>query len=208
MPARRVVVACLLLTGVVAASVAFVHSGVYDVGADTHIRDGEPLLDTLRERSIAARVRGLSMPDVTDEARIRQGAGNYAVLCARCHLSPGGPPTELSRGLNPAPPDLSRHEVDALTAFWVIKHGIKASGMPAFGRSIDDDRIWNMAAFLQYLPRMTAAEYLALVAADRQASPTPPVAPASTSATGRARPHAARRQPARPTAAPAPGAQP
>jgi mono/diheme cytochrome c family protein len=52
-------------------------------------------------------------------------------------------------GLYPAPPNLTITTVDAAHAFWVIKHGIKASGMPAWGKSMEDAYIWNMAAFLQ-----------------------------------------------------------
>jgi mono/diheme cytochrome c family protein len=31
--------------------------------------------------------------------------------------------------------------------FWIIKHGVKASGMPGWGPAHDDQRIWAMAAF-------------------------------------------------------------
>ena len=72
--------------------------------------------------------------------------------------------TELSKGLYPAPPNLSKETVDAGKAFWVIKHGIKASGMPAWGKSMGDEYIWNMAAFLQALPKLTPEQYQTLVA--------------------------------------------
>src|SRR3546814_13573560 len=72
--------------------------------------------------------------------------------------------TELSKGLYPAPPNLTQHEVDATVAFWVIKHGVKMSGMPAWGKSMSDEYIWNMAAFLQPLPDLDEEQYKALVA--------------------------------------------
>src|SRR3546814_1099025 len=56
-----------------------------------------------------------------------------AAMCTGCHLAPGMSETEMSRGLYPAPPDLTKTTVEAAEAFWVIKHGIKASGMPAWG---------------------------------------------------------------------------
>ena len=92
------------------------------------------------------------MPFVTGKSLLRQGAGNYNAMCMQCHLAPGMQGTELSRGLYPPPPDLTRETVDAAGAFWVIKHGIKASGMPAWGRSMGDEYIWNMTAFVQQLP--------------------------------------------------------
>lgn len=153
------------LSGIaVLATAGFVWSGVYNIGADDpHTRPVHVLMETMRERSIDARASKLQVPDLKDPARIRQGAGNYNAMCMGCHLAPGMQATELSRGLYPAPPNLTRDTVDAAKAFWVIKHGIKASGMPAWGKSMQDEYIWNMAAFLQRLPRLDAAQYQALV---------------------------------------------
>lgn len=143
----------------------FIWSGLYNIGADdTHTRPVYSVLQTLRERSIAARANDLQSPDLTDPARIKQGAGNYNAMCTGCHLGPGMTETELSKGLYPTPPDLTQHMVDPKEAFWVIKHGIKASGMPAWGKSMEDEYIWNMAAFLQTLPQLNAEQYQALVA--------------------------------------------
>ncbi len=144
----------------------FTWSGIYNIGADaTHTRPVYSMLQMMRERSIAARSKALHPPpDLNDEARIRQGAGNYSAMCTGCHLAPGMADTELSRGLYPAPPNLSKETVDAASAFWIIKHGIKASGMPAWGKSMSDDYIWNMVAFLQRLPKLDDEQYKALVA--------------------------------------------
>ena len=153
-------VASLLSIGV------FIWSGLYNIGADdTHTRPVYSVLQMLRERSIQARADGIEPPpDLLDAARIRQGAGNYDAMCMGCHLAPGMAGTELSKGLYPAPPNLTTETVDAAEAFWVIRHGIKASGMPAWGKSMDDEYIWNMAAFLQRLPQLSAEQYQAMVA--------------------------------------------
>jgi len=117
-----------------------------------------------RERSIEVRAAKLQVPaNLNDAERIRQGAGNYNAMCVACHLAPGAAATELSKGLYPVPPNLSKQPVAPAEAFWVIKHGIKASGMPAWGLSMDDEFIWNMAAFLQELPKLDKAGYQALV---------------------------------------------
>lgn len=154
------VVVLLLLFG------AFVWSGLYNVAADApHSRLVHALLETLRQRSIAVRADDLRVPDLADAELIRQGAGNYDAMCVICHLAPGMSETELSRGLYPAPPALPRTgSGDPARAFWVIKHGIKASGMPAWGESMADEYIWGMVAFLQQLPQLDAAAYRELVA--------------------------------------------
>lgn len=150
---------------VLVAGAAVVQSGAYNVAADVpHSGPVYGLLETTRQRSIAIRARRLQVPPGMNEPeRIRQGAGNYAAMCVGCHLAPGMGDTELSKGLYPAPPNLTREMVDVAEAFWVIKHGIKASGMPAWGASMDDAYIWNMAAFLQELPKLDKAAYEALV---------------------------------------------
>lgn len=155
-----------VLAVVTAAGGAVVmYSGAYNVAADEpHSQPVYALLDLARERSIAARANELQVPsDIGSPARVRQGSGNYAAMCAGCHLSPGAKETELSKGLYPPPPDLSQHAVPPAKAFWAIKHGIKASGMPAWGKSMDDEYIWNMAAFLQQLPNLDKTQYDALV---------------------------------------------
>ena len=153
-----VVVAVLAVAGIV-------WSGAYNVGADApHTRPVYALLETVRDRSVQTRAASLQVPDLSDPARVVQGSGNYQAMCAGCHLAPGMAATELSQGLYPAPPDLTKTAVSPAEAFWAIKHGIKSSGMPAWGKSMQDEHIWNLAAFLQELPELSPEQYKALVA--------------------------------------------
>jgi mono/diheme cytochrome c family protein len=154
-----------LTLGFVIAIAGLIWSGLYNIGADDpHTRPIYAVLEFARDRSIARRAAAIPVPDLSAPETAAQGAGNYDAMCTGCHLMPGAPPTELSRGLYPAPPNLSQVAVDPAEAFWTIKHGIKASGMPAWGESMDDTYIWNMVAFLQVLPKLDAAGYRDLVA--------------------------------------------
>jgi mono/diheme cytochrome c family protein len=82
-------------------------------------------------------------------------------MCAGCHGAPGVQPMGISKGLNPEPPDLADAVSDQSDAeiFWVVKNGIKMTGMPAYGASNDDNRIWEIVAFVHLLPKMTAEQY-------------------------------------------------
>ncbi len=141
-------------------------SGAYGVGADEpHWRMTERLLDAVRSRSVAARAASVAVPDLSGEANVTAGAGNYDAMCASCHLQPGVAETELSAGLYPAPPDLTARAADPAEAFWVIRHGLKMTGMPAWGGHMGDRHIWDIVAFLQRLPALTADEYRTLVEA-------------------------------------------
>ncbi len=162
---KRVIVLAVLGAAAVGVAAGFVWSGRYNVAADdAHTAPVMSLLQTARERSIAHHAATIEVPDLSDPEMVRQGAGNYAAMCAGCHLAPGMGPTELSRGLYPAPPVLAESASDPAHQFWVIKHGIKATGMPAWGPSMEDGYIWGMVAFLQALPALDAPGYAALVA--------------------------------------------
>jgi hypothetical protein len=73
--------------------------------------------------------------------------------------------SELRLGLYPKPPQWREFDMlDSSKAFWIVKHGIKMSGMPAWGKSMNDEHIWNIVAFLRKLPELTPAAYEGLVA--------------------------------------------
>ncbi|MDA7086805.1 cytochrome c [Pseudomonas sp. SA3-5] len=159
-----------LLAASIVASVAVSASAYYglvNVGADDpHPPAVYAFLAMARDRSILVRSRDIQVPDLHNQALIRAGAGNYNSMCIGCHLAPGIATTELSQSLYPAPLNLTKAGVDRNPAatFWIIKHGIKASGMPAWGKSMADPYIWGIVAFMQKLPELDAQQYRTLVA--------------------------------------------
>lgn len=159
-----VVLLALFVLAVFASLVVF--SGAYNVAADEpHWALTLRLLEVARTRSIEARAGVLKAPDLQAEKRIRRGAGEYAEMCESCHLAPGAKETPLRQGLNPRPPDFTRRrdDMDARADFWVIKHGVKMTGMPAWGASHGDEALWGLAAFVRRLPSLDAVSYRAMV---------------------------------------------
>lgn len=153
---------------IVAAAATYVGFGGYNVGADVpHWGITANIIQAIRERSMTVHAQHIAIPAALDQPqRIAAGAGLYDEMCTGCHLAPGVENSELRRGLYPQPPDFPSEGIDDLqTAFWVIKHGIKLTAMPAWGKSHTDEQIWDMVAFLQQIKGMTAARYHALVAA-------------------------------------------
>jgi mono/diheme cytochrome c family protein len=140
---------------------AFIGAGVYNIGADDHhTQIVLALIEQLRERSIAARSDSIDAHDVKDPARIAAGARHYAALCVGCHLAPGVTQSDIRPGLYPHPPSLAQEEPQqAQRAFWIIKHGIKMSAMPAWGKTLDDADIWDMVAFIRKMPDMSSETY-------------------------------------------------
>jgi mono/diheme cytochrome c family protein len=154
-----VVVACFGVASLV------IYSGVFDVAADTpHSQPVYWLLQQTRQYSVAARAADVVPNDLGEAKRIASGAGQYAEMCSSCHLAPGMKRTEISRGLYPRAPELRRGSgLTAAEEFWVVKHGIKMTGMPAWGVTHSDDILWDVVAFLRKMPELTAEEYQALV---------------------------------------------
>jgi mono/diheme cytochrome c family protein len=140
---------------------AFISSGVYDIGADDHhMKITLALIEQLRERSIAVRSNSIDAHYIEDPVRIAAGAKHYAALCVTCHLAPGVTKSEIRQGLYPHPPNLAQGELQqGQRAFWIIKHGIKMSAMPAWGKTLDDAAIWDVVAFVRKLPDMTPETY-------------------------------------------------
>ena len=69
---------------------------------------------------------------------------------------------KFSEGMNPDPPDLKDVAGDTEPAelFWVIKNGIKMTGMPSFGKiGMDDKEIWSVVAFIRKLPTVSEADF-------------------------------------------------
>lgn len=161
---KRLVAVAGLLAALLLLGVLFIWFGMYNFAADVaHSRPVFSLIETARERSVRVRAENIKAPPLEDQALVIKGAGNYQAMCAQCHLAPGQKATELSRGLYPSPPELAKIAIDPSIAFWTIKHGIKASGMPAWGKSMGDADIWNLVAFMKKLPGMDAATYRELV---------------------------------------------
>jgi ketosteroid isomerase-like protein/mono/diheme cytochrome c family protein len=165
------ILASVAIAGVLLA-LAFLYSGFYPIGADRpHTGPVFWALQTLRERSIATRTAGIDVPDLDRSELLLAGGPDYNEMCAGCHLKPGKSSSEMSLGLYPQPPDLAQAPANAADAkasaarqFWIIKHGLKASAMPAWGATHDDARIWAMVAFLQKLPTLTPDQYQILTA--------------------------------------------
>jgi mono/diheme cytochrome c family protein/ketosteroid isomerase-like protein len=158
---------CIGMLGIVVVGLLWMLLGGYNIAAtEPHWKVTEALLELIRERSIHQRSADIKVPNLNDQAMILSGASNYDAMCATCHLAPGIEDSELHAGLYPQPPKLfdpehERHDPAAI--FWVIKNGIKMTGMPAWGPTHDDEAIWSMVAFLQKLPDLDAASYRQLV---------------------------------------------
>lgn len=180
-----------LVVWIVIAIIAYfvvAFTGAYQVGADVpHWGITSHAIGFLRDHTTERRAADIKPPSLDDPAMVKLGAEHYAEMCTGCHLAPGMGHSELRDGLYPQPPNLTRFAPNPAEAFWIIKHGLKMTAMPAWGATHDDHTIWAMVAYLQKQPRMSADEFRALTAnapgmetAPANAASVPP--PAATAA--------------------------
>lgn len=163
---KRMAIASIGAVAAVLGGVAlFIFMGVYDVGADTpHWEVTRKVIEVVRDRAIEVRAKAIQPPNLEDDQLVLKGAGQYAAMCVNCHLAPGKTDSEIRPGLYPKPPNLSERSFDPRTVFWVTKHGLKMSGMPAWGLGHDDSTLWSIVAFVGKLPGMSAQQYREIVA--------------------------------------------
>jgi mono/diheme cytochrome c family protein len=152
-----------------AAGFLFVYSGIYDVSASSE--DNPIVAWTLHKTYEVSlhRHAGADVPpaDLLSMQNIRAGARFYDSTCAVCHGAPGRSPGAVALGLQPAPPALlaaTRRNMPLLM-FWVIKHGVNMTAMPAFGKSEPDSTLWQTTAFLYHARGISRKEYEGLTGA-------------------------------------------
>ena len=153
-----------LIVAIVA--VAFFFGGFFNIAASE--QDPAPVawvLIHVREASIDHHATDTPPKSLDDPATIRAGARAFADRgCVLCHGGPGAQWAKFSEGLNPGPPDLKElaGELEPAEVFWVVKHGIRMTGMPSFGAAgVPDAEIWSIAAFVKKLPTVSEADFKA-----------------------------------------------
>lgn len=162
------IVGALAILVAVGAAIFF-FGGFYDVAAsDEHLGVTEWALAHVRAASIARHAPTAPPISFGDPAIVQAGARAFATRgCVNCHGAPGVNWGKWSEGMRPYPPDLKELAPQRTPSqlFFVIKNGVKMTGMPSFGSiGVPDEEIWTIAAFIKKLPSVTDADYKAWTA--------------------------------------------
>lgn len=164
----------LALLGV--GALVFITAGFAPISAAAgHWPVTRELLHFAMERGVSTRSLGIEAPALDEPWLARKGAGHYAAACMPCHGAPGVPQPLVPRRMTPKPPFLPRTlaagEMSREELFWVVKHGIKYTAMPAWTSERRDDEVWAMVAFLERLPELSPSEYRWLAFGGTDAGP-------------------------------------
>ena len=92
-------------------------------------------------------------PDL--QVSVAEGDKLFGTECGACHGLSGNKATDAGRWMYPRAADLTSSEVQGYSdreLFWIVKNGIRLSGMPAFARVESDEHIWDLVRFVRTLP--------------------------------------------------------
>ncbi len=139
--------------------------GIVGVNADAPPPGWESrLMPMALHASVARHAAEQTNPVRPTDENLIAGADAYRQMCARCHSLPGGAPSAYGASFYPPAPKLPGTAIHYTEGelFWIIKHGIRNTGMPAWGNMLSDDDIWQIVAVLQrseHLPTAVEAEW-------------------------------------------------
>jgi cytochrome c553 len=150
--------------------------GWYNVAATVpHFSITRWFLEIGMRQSVKFHARGLVAPELNDRSLFKRGLRHFETGCESCHgfvqssyrqfgnrILPAAPP------LQPKIPDWTPEQL-----FWIVKHWLKMTGMPAWEAQTRDDEVWAVVAFLTKLPDLTLQEYTALVHRERNPAAAP-----------------------------------
>ena len=98
---------------------------------------------------------GIPPRAVNTKASIAAGGEHYGLDCSVCHSDDGRGQTPVGEWMYPRASDLTSKRVQSYSdqeLFWIIRNGIRLSGMPAFGEVETPDHIWDLVNYLRTLP--------------------------------------------------------
>src|SRR6266478_4383760 len=122
------------------------------VNADgNHSRLEARVMPAVLHAAISKQASRQTNPVFLSEDNLKAGTTMYQAMCARCHSSPQGNPSVYGQSFYPPAPQLPARMYPYTEAqlFWVIKHGIRNTGMPAWGGMLSDDEIWQLVSLLK-----------------------------------------------------------
>jgi len=157
--------AILTLASLLMSALVVTRLGLMPVSADgTHSRLEARIMPAVLHASIARHASGETNPIPLNQDNLKAGIDTYKAMCARCHSTPNGEPSVYGQSFYPPAPKLPEGMAQYTDSqlFWVIKHGIRNTGMPAWGSMLSDEEIWQIVSLLknsQDLPPSVEAQW-------------------------------------------------
>jgi len=115
----------------------------------------ETVIATKAKHFLVRRASHGGVPTAMTQESIEEGDKLFGTECSECHGNSGRKPTDAGRWMYPRAAGLGSVEAQMYSdqeLFWIVKNGIRLSGMPAFGRVESDEHMWDLVHFLRTIP--------------------------------------------------------
>jgi mono/diheme cytochrome c family protein len=117
------------------------------------------ILGVALRKAVVRRTSGEPEPPPPSNEDLASGAEIYKEMCSRCHGEPGAVSSSLGSSFYPPAPLLPGHgsEWSERQLFWIIKHGIRNTAMPAWAALLADENIRQVAALVKRFDAVPAS---------------------------------------------------
>lgn len=117
----------------------------------------ETYMATQAKHRLIARASKQGIPPRPQDRKVSAAEGDklYAIRCSLCHGEDGHTTSPIGKWMYPRAADLTSAGVQSYSdeeLFWILKNGIRLSGMPGFAKLENDDHLWNVVDYLRTLP--------------------------------------------------------
>jgi mono/diheme cytochrome c family protein len=151
------------IVGVLGA-VAYVKLGMFNVAAShPHSQLVEWITHDTMINSVKRRAADVPLPATISAAQAKRGFCQYEAHCVTCHGGPAVAREQWVNGMNPAPPYLldATRQWTPRELHWIVRNGIKMTGMPAWRDTLSEREIGDVVAYLEAMPQMPPQSYVA-----------------------------------------------
>lgn len=101
----------------------------------------------------------VSNPLTPTDSNLEDGMKLYTMNCALCHGTLDRKPSTLANSFYPPPPNLISDPPDdpEWHIYYTIRTGVRYTGMPAWDKTLTDQDMWKITAFLSHMDKLPPA---------------------------------------------------
>jgi mono/diheme cytochrome c family protein len=111
------------------------------------------------DNSVERHAPHINNPVPPTDDNLIEGLKIYTMNCALCHGDINRQPSALGKSFYPPPPNLILHPPDdeEWHVFYVVRTGVRYTGMPAWDKALSEPDIWKVTAFLTRIEKLPPA---------------------------------------------------